>query len=41
MHQLAIYKDTICASMPVTEYMAERLVTIPSGINCESRKRDE
>lgn len=41
MHKLAIYKDTICASMPVTEYMAERLVTIPSGVNCESRKRDE
>ncbi|MBN2864652.1 MAG: LegC family aminotransferase [Thiotrichales bacterium] len=34
MHQLAIYQDAIRTELPHTEWLAERIVNIPSGVKC-------
>ncbi|MEA1988088.1 MAG: LegC family aminotransferase [Pseudomonadota bacterium] len=34
MHQLDIYKDCIRTALPNTEWLAERVVNIPSGVPC-------
>lgn len=37
MHQLEIYKSCLRTPLPNTEYLADRLVNIPSGIKCGVR----
>lgn len=34
MHQLAIYQDCLCTDLPNTEWLAERIVNLPSGVRC-------
>jgi len=34
MHQLDMYKDGIRTALPNTEWLAERVVNIPSGVKC-------
>ncbi len=41
MHQLAIYEDEIRTAMPITEFLAERLVNIPSGIRCPAGEKND
>lgn len=35
MHQLEIYQDAIRSKLPNTEWLAERIVNVPSGVKCQ------
>ena len=35
MHQLEIYQDAIRTPLPNTEWLAERIVNVPSGVKCQ------